>query len=313
MEEVGAGIQLFPNATRVLTALGLAEALAPAVVATQSVRLRVADSGGDIASIPLTGYDAPYWVVHRADLQAVLLAAVERTPGISVRLGTRVDGFVAGADGVAITTSGAAAGEQHGRALIGADGLWSRLREALGKRTPARFAGRTAWRAVVPASEVAPSFLVPEAQLWLGTNGHIVHYPIRAGAAVNVVAITTDDWQSTQWSDRGRSHRGAHALSAPAVGERGARAPRRAGPLAEMGALRPRPVDRLGPRTGDADRRRRPSDAAVPRARRRHGDRGCGGRGRRARALARRSGAGVPQLRARAHPAHRGRAARVAP
>jgi salicylate hydroxylase len=200
LEEVGAGIQLFPNATRVLTALGLAEPLAPLVVATESVRLRVADSGADMASIPLGGYDSPYWVVHRADLQAVLLAAVENTPGISVKLGTRVDDFVAGSDGVAITTSGAAAGEQHGRALIGADGLWSRLREALGRRTPARFAGRTAWRAVVPSSEVAPSFLVPEAQLWLGTNGHIVHYPIRAGAAVNVVAITTDDWQSTQWT-----------------------------------------------------------------------------------------------------------------
>jgi len=200
LEEVGAGIQLFPNATRVLTALGLAEALAPAVVATQSVRLRVADSGSDIASIPLGGYDSPYWVVHRADLQAVLLASVEGTPGISLRLGTRVDGFEAGADGVAITMSGAASGEQHGRALIGADGLWSRLREALGRRTPARFAGRTAWRAVVASGEVAAPFLVPEVQLWLGINGHIVHYPIRAGAAVNVVAITTDDWQSTQWS-----------------------------------------------------------------------------------------------------------------
>jgi 2-polyprenyl-6-methoxyphenol hydroxylase-like FAD-dependent oxidoreductase len=201
LEDVGAGIQLFPNATRILTALGLAEALAPAVVATDSVRLRVADSGRDLATIPLSGYDAPYWVVHRADLQAVLLAAVENTPGISVRLGTRVDGFDIGSDGgVAITTSGASAGEQHGRALIGADGLWSRLREALGRRTPARFAERTAWRAVVPASEVAPSFLVPEVQLWLGTGGHVVHYPIRAGAAVNVVAITTDDWQSTQWT-----------------------------------------------------------------------------------------------------------------
>jgi salicylate hydroxylase len=200
LEEVGAGIQLFPNATRVLTALGLAEPLAPAIVATDSVRLRVADSGRDIATIPLSGYDAPYWVVHRADLQAVLLAAVEAAPGISVRLGTRVDGFDSGSDGVAITTSGVAAGEQHGRALIGADGLWSRLREALGRRSSARFAGRSAWRAVVPPNEVAKPFLAAEVQLWLGTGGHIVHYPIRAGAAVNIVAITTDDWQSTQWS-----------------------------------------------------------------------------------------------------------------
>jgi salicylate hydroxylase len=200
LEEVGAGIQLFPNATRVLAALGLAEPLAPAIVATDSVRLRVADSGRDIATIPLSGYDAPYWVVHRADLQAVLLAAVEAAPGISVRLGTRVDGFDSGSDGVAIATSGVAAGEQHGRALIGADGLWSRLREALGRRSSARFAGRSAWRAVVPSNEVAKPFLAAEVQLWLGTGGHIVHYPIRAGTAVNIVAITTDDWQSTQWS-----------------------------------------------------------------------------------------------------------------
>jgi salicylate hydroxylase len=78
--------------------------------------------------------------------------------------------------------------------------MWSRLREALGPRMAARFAGRTAWRAVAPSSGVPEPFRRPEVNLWIGPGGHIVHYPIRAGTAVNIVAVTSDDWQSTQWN-----------------------------------------------------------------------------------------------------------------
>jgi salicylate hydroxylase len=204
LEEAGAGIQLSPNATRVLIALGLAEAIAPAIVVPAAIRLRAGGSGRDIAIMPLGAqarHGAPYWVLHRADLQSALLAAVESHAGITLKLGARIDGFALGPQGVTAKISGPeGTREQRGHALIGADGLWSRLRESLGARTAARFAGRTAWRALAPSASVPRAFREPEVNLWIGPGGHLVHYPIRAGAAVNIVAVTSDDWQSTQWS-----------------------------------------------------------------------------------------------------------------
>jgi salicylate hydroxylase len=204
LEEIGAGIQLSPNATRVLIALGLAERLAPAIVEPSSVRLRAAGSGRDVAVMPLGAlarHGAPYWVVHRADLQGALVAAVQSNPRIALKLGVKIDDFVLGAQGVtAKTSSRDATGAYDGRALIGADGLWSRLRQSLGDETPPRFGGRTAWRAVAPAAAVPEVFCKPQVHLWIGPCGHLVHYPIRAGAAVNIVAVTSDDWQNAAWN-----------------------------------------------------------------------------------------------------------------
>jgi 2-polyprenyl-6-methoxyphenol hydroxylase-like FAD-dependent oxidoreductase len=202
LEQAGAGIQLSPNATRVLIALGLAESIEPAIVIPAAVRLRAGGSGRDIAIMPLgAAHGAPYWVVHRADLQSALLAAVDSMSGITLKLGARIDGFTDGPQGVtAKVSSREGTAEHHGRALIGADGLWSRLRESLGAGTRPRFAGRTAWRALAPSAALPPSLRGPEVNLWIGPGGHLVHYPVRAGATVNVVAVTSDDWQSTQWS-----------------------------------------------------------------------------------------------------------------
>jgi salicylate hydroxylase len=204
LEEAGAGIQLSPNATRVLIALGLADRIAAAIVVPEAVRLRAGGSGRDIAIMPLgaeAAHGAPYWVVHRADLQSALLAAVAGDAGITLKLGARIDGFVPGPQGVtAKVSSREETAEHHGRALIGADGLWSRLRESLGARMAARYAGRTAWRALVPADALPASLRGREVNLWMGQGGHLVHYPVRAGATVNIVAVTSDDWQSTQWS-----------------------------------------------------------------------------------------------------------------
>jgi len=208
LEEAGAGIQLSANATRILIALGLAGRIAPAIVVPVAVRLRAGGSGRDIAIMPLgeaarqnAPWGAPYWVMHRADLQGALLAAIESEAGITLKLGARVDGFVLGRQGVTAKISRRdGAGEVDARALIGADGLWSRLRETLGPSTPARLAGRTAWRAVVPAADVPPAFHAPEVNLWIGPGGHLVHYPIRAGAFVNIVTVTSDGWKSSLWS-----------------------------------------------------------------------------------------------------------------
>jgi salicylate hydroxylase len=214
LEEAGAGLQLSPNAAQVLIGLGLADRLEPATVAPTAVRLRFGPDGRDIAMIPLGAtaqarYGAPYWVIHRADLQRALLEAVMAEPRIALTLGAKVEGFTIDASGAhaAILYGGAKTpADQSGTALIGADGLWSRLCARLGDSEPPRFAGRSAFRAVVPAAQLPPPCREPVVNLWLGANGHVVHYPIRAGAAVNIVAVAADPWQSPAWStavDRG--------------------------------------------------------------------------------------------------------------
>jgi salicylate hydroxylase len=206
LEEAGAGIQLSPNATRVLIALGLADRLEPAIVEPAAIHLRSGHSGRKIATLPLGAtlsarYGAPYWVIHRADLQKVLLEAVAAEPRITLTLGAKVDDFALDAAGVrARINCGGAVREHRGSALIGADGLWSTIRARLSGSKSPRFADRVAWRTVVPAEVVEPQYLEPVVNLWLGTGWHLVHYPIRAKAAVNIVWVMRDTWESAAWT-----------------------------------------------------------------------------------------------------------------
>jgi salicylate hydroxylase len=206
LEQAGAGIQLSPNAMRVLTGLGLAEALRPHAVAPEAIRIADAASGRAIARVPLgeaavARYGAPYWVVHRADLQTVLMTALQQSHDITLRLGTRVEDFAIHHHGITVQARNAAgAHDEQGIALIGADGLWSTLRERCGDRRQPAFARRTAWRAVVPAQHVTEEFRAPLTSLWLGRDAHLVHYPVQGGATVNIVAIARDDWHEAGWS-----------------------------------------------------------------------------------------------------------------
>lgn len=209
LEETGAGIQLSPNATRILIALGLGPRLKADAVSPSAVAIRTA-SGGRLARIPLGDraerrYGAPYWSIHRGDLQAALLEAVQASPDIALHLGTRVEDFVEHGNGIsAACRHGAASADQHGIALIGADGLWSKLRTRLGHWTQPEFRQRTAWRALIPAASVAPEFRTDEVQLWLGRDAHLVHYPVRGGKLINIVAIVTDQWSEPGWSAEGK-------------------------------------------------------------------------------------------------------------
>ena len=206
LEEAGAGIQLSPNATRVLIALGLADRLEPAIVEPAAIQLRSGHSGRKIATLPLgttmlARYGAPYWVIHRADLQKALLEAVAAEPRIALTLGAKVDDFTVDAAGVrARVNCGGAAREHRGSALIGADGLWSTIRARLGDSKSPRLADRVAWRTVAPAEVVESQYLEPVVNLWLGTGWHLVHYPIRAKTAVNIVWVIRDTWESTAWT-----------------------------------------------------------------------------------------------------------------
>jgi salicylate hydroxylase len=209
LEETGAGIQLSPNATRTLIELGLGERLRPHVVAPEGLRVLIVKSGREIVRMPLGDtaaqrYGAPYWSIHRGDLQAGLAGAVAENLDISLRLGIRVEDFVALDDGVTVSARGGGGiWHERGDALIAADGLWSVARARMGFRDMPRFARRTAWRALVPVDQVAPEFREPLIHLWLGANAHLVHYPVKGGKLINIVVITGDSWQATGWSAPG--------------------------------------------------------------------------------------------------------------
>jgi salicylate hydroxylase len=208
LEEAGAGIQLSPNATRILTDLGLADRLRPVAVAPEAIEIRAA-SGRPIQRIPLgesaeRRYGAPYWVIHRADLQAALVAAVQESADITLKLGTRAEDFALHQHGLTVHTRGTQALDEQGVALIGADGVWSSLRMSMGDRSLPAFAHRTAWRAILPAAQLTDEFRSAVTGLWLGRDAHLVHYPVKAGTMVNIVAIIRDDWNEPGWSAPGK-------------------------------------------------------------------------------------------------------------
>jgi salicylate hydroxylase len=205
LEEAGAGLQLSPNVTRILIDLGLGEPLARQAVAIDAIRVR-SQHNRPVVDIPLgqaaeLRFGSPYWVVHRADLQATLLDAVQAHPDIDLELDLPVDGFVSHPNGVTVQCRfGERLIDRHGIALIGADGVWSKLRDRVDTQAPPRFAGRTAWRATLSAKDVDPEYRKKSVHLWLGGHAHLVAYPVKAGTAVNLVAIAGDDTATLGWS-----------------------------------------------------------------------------------------------------------------
>jgi salicylate hydroxylase len=194
LEETGAGIQLSPNATRVLCGLGLRERLAPAVVAPEVLIIKTRRNR-ELARMRLgvaaeQRYGAPYWMIHRGDLQAALLDAIRAQGAITLALRTAVDDFAIHPRGVTLPALDDSAEDFVG--LVGADGLWSRLRSRIGETTQPRSARRSAWRALVAADAVAPEFRTPTIHLWLGRGSHLVHYPVKGGRMINIVAIAAD-------------------------------------------------------------------------------------------------------------------------
>ncbi|MGU9980537.1 FAD-dependent monooxygenase [Phreatobacter sp. HK31-P] len=195
LEEVGAGIQLSPNASRVLIDLGLEAALAPAVVAPGGMDVRSGPAGSLIVAAELgediaRRHGAPWWVVHRADLLAVLAEAARAEPAIRIETGATVEGARAVDGGVELVLD--RAGETQSStvpAVIGADGIRSVVRSALGEGDMPVFRQRVAWRATLPMAAVPAALRGDRVGLWLGPDAHLVHYPLRGGADFNVVVL----------------------------------------------------------------------------------------------------------------------------
>ncbi len=205
LADIGAGIQISPNAARILIALGLKDAIAARATSPDAVRLMSARAGGEIARLPFRDNTsgragAPYWVIHRADLQAVLLDAVRAHADIDLRLGHPFESAAAHANGVSVD-----AGHGHNResisalALIGADGVWSGVRQHIFPEAKPNFSGLTAWRGMIDARVSFENCV----QVWMGPNAHLVMYPISGGRQINVVAIVRGDWKEQGWSAPG--------------------------------------------------------------------------------------------------------------
>ena len=191
LAEIGAGIQLSPNAMAVLERLGVAGDLKPFLTEPQAIEIRDAASGSLLTSIPLgerarERYGSPYCVIHRADLQAGLLAAVRRNASVAVFLGAEVNSAHDSEAGIEFRVGES---QHHADILIAADGVQSSLRTTHFGYPRAASIGHVAWRAMLPM-DVVPSSIVRDAVgLWLGPSAHLVHYPVEAGALLNVVII----------------------------------------------------------------------------------------------------------------------------
>ncbi|MGE7417295.1 FAD-dependent oxidoreductase [Methylobacterium tarhaniae] len=221
--EVGAGLQLSPNASRILTDLGLGLPLRRVAGEPARVRIRSLVTARAIGEIALgeamrERFGAPYWVVHRADLQTILLDAARGRPGIRLLVGRTVTGVQEDAKGaaLALASDGGRSETLDADLVVAADGVRSSLRARLDRR-PLRPRGEAAWRATLPREAVPPDFLADETGLWLGPGRHVVHYPINGGRRLNLVAVVPDTGASDDWGARGEPARlrAAFADAAP--------------------------------------------------------------------------------------------------
>jgi salicylate hydroxylase len=226
--EVGAGIQLSPNASRVLAGLGLEQALRRIATEPPRVVIRSLRTATEIGAVALgtfmrERFGAPYLVVHRADLQTLLLDAVRATGDVRLLVGRKVVGVAEEGAGVAITAErGGGAREVVRAALaVGADGLWSRTRRAMGDTRSPAYGGYAAWRATLPRAAAPAATQGPETGLWLGPRRHVVHYPIANGGLVNVVAVMQRREPVEGWATPGDAGelQAAFADAAPALRE----------------------------------------------------------------------------------------------
>ena len=208
LQEFGAGLQLTPNATRALERLGALAAVRKVASAPGAVRVLRGVDGAELARLPVGGaerrWGAPYLAVHRVDLHRVLAEAAAATGQVALHFGAEVADVVSEAGAVSIGVErGALSRRETGEAIVGADGLRSLVRARLGRgdTDAPHFSYRVAFRATVEAEWVAPRWRDNEVTLRLGPRAHLVHYPLRGGSVINLVAVIESNGRSASGAD----------------------------------------------------------------------------------------------------------------
>jgi salicylate hydroxylase len=222
LDAIGAGVQLSPNATRILLGLGLGDELESVWHEPARIELRSGANLSLLATVPAGEtarhrWGAPYAVIHRADLQQILYSAIRRSPEAQLELGQRIEA----AEITRLETELAGTVEPQPNTIIAADGVWSVLRPLIAPGAHARFVGQIAWRMTIDArrasSLVDPTVLTA----FLGPSTHVVAYPLPRHGKVNLVAITTgrqigETWNAAE-SDRGELRDALRGWASPLV------------------------------------------------------------------------------------------------
>lgn len=204
--EIGAGIQLGPNIFKMFDYLGLTDAVTEVSFFPAGLCMNDVRSAERIVRVPLAdtvraAYGFPYGVIYRVDLHRVLLEACKAQANVTLRSNAKVETYTQSADGVRIVLAG---GESlYGAALIGADGLWSRIREAVVGDGKPRVSGHIAYRAVLKRDEVPAHLWSDDVVLWGGEKTHLVHYPLRRGELFNLVAVFHSNKYDEGWNTFG--------------------------------------------------------------------------------------------------------------
>ena len=206
--EIGAGIQLGPNIFRMFDYMGLTEAVNRVAFFPPGLSMNDVRTGERIVRVKLgdlarATYGFPYGVIYRADLHRLLLQACQTRSNISLRTLAKVESFEQSAEGVSVCLAG---GESlQGSALIGADGLWSKIREAVVGDGKPRVSGHVALRAVLRRDQVPIRLWSDDVTLWGGEKTHLVHYPLRRGELFNLVAVFHSNKYDEGWNSFGDS------------------------------------------------------------------------------------------------------------
>jgi len=204
--EIGAGIQLGPNIFRMFDYLGLTEAVNRVAFFPPGLAMNDVRSGEKVVRVTLgdmarATYGFPYGVIYRADLHQIFLSACQARPNVTLRTSAKVESFEQSADGVTVRL---ATGESlRAAALIGADGLWSRIREVVVGDGKPRVSGHIAYRAVLKREDVPAHLWSDDVLLWGGEKTHLVHYPLRRGELFNLVAVFHSNKYDEGWNSFG--------------------------------------------------------------------------------------------------------------
>ena len=206
LAELGAGVQISANGARVLFALGLEDAIRRVWCVPSAKEIRLWNTGEtwklfDLGAESVARYGAPYFMIHRADLHHVLIDAVQTLKPGAIRLNARCTGFAS--DDSAVTLHLGDGERIAGDALIGADGVHSRIRNRLVGDDKPEFTGCMAWRGLVPVETLPPHMRRNVGVNWVGPGGHVINYQLRLREIFNFVGVVERDWRVESWTEKG--------------------------------------------------------------------------------------------------------------